>query len=96
MSLTKIRHWVLKNNPLSERRFIGSDLKGNLYFESPTNGSRGRRTIEYGNGFMHISKYDSNDIPVECQSWLRHTRKELPTLEEMQRNQRDAKTHVDQ
>ena len=79
---------LVKTNPFSNRKFVGKDLNGNMYYEEASQ-RRGRRTIEYFDGRNHVSQYETNDIPVEWQSWLRHTRVDFPSLEELKGNQHE-------
>ena len=73
--------------PWSKRIFKGYDLEGNMYFEEPsikrgTNFSR--RSIDYFDGRSSLSSYDPNIIPVQWQAWMRHTRGDAPTREELE------------
>jgi NADH:ubiquinone oxidoreductase subunit len=77
------------NTPWSTKQFIGYDLKGNMYFEEPMI-KRGinfpRRSVVYQDGRNHISQYDPESIPVQWQAWMRHTRQDPPTFEELERD----------
>ena len=73
------------NLPWSSKLFRGSDLNGNLYFEDTSVG-KGKRTISYADGRNHISQYDPHSIPIEWQAWLRHTRRDPPTIQELNSN----------
>jgi NADH:ubiquinone oxidoreductase subunit len=75
------------NLPWSSKRFQGSDLDGNYYFEDASVG-KGKRTIVYADGRNHISQYNPDSIPVEWQAWLRHTRNDPPTIQELGLNLR--------
>lgn len=70
------------------KAYKGSDLIGNMYFEAPSTaiGLSKKRTIEYSDGRNHISQYDPDTIPIEWQSWMRHTRKDPPTITELLTN----------
>jgi NADH dehydrogenase [ubiquinone] 1 alpha subcomplex assembly factor 2 len=75
------------NTRWSTKKFIGYDLQGNMYFEEPMI-KRGinfpRRSVTYEDGRNHISEYDPNSIPVQWQAWMRHTRPDPPTIQELQ------------
>ena len=45
-----------------------------------------KRTIIYADGRNHFFQYDPNDIPVQWQAWLRNTRPNPPTLEEIEQD----------
>jgi NADH dehydrogenase [ubiquinone] 1 alpha subcomplex assembly factor 2 len=70
------------NLPFKSKIYVAKDLQGNRYFEDGR-----RRIIEYQDGRNHPSQYYPDTIPLEFQAWLRHTRADAPTLEELQRNQ---------
>ncbi|KAF7344572.1 hypothetical protein MSAN_01939300 [Mycena sanguinolenta] len=67
--------------------YIGRDLQGNRYYESPSlvNDPRPRRSVKYS-GSQDMWKYvgGSKRLPVQWSSWLTHTRSEPPTMEELQ------------
>ncbi|KAF9192671.1 hypothetical protein BGZ51_005060 [Haplosporangium sp. Z 767] len=75
--------------PGGGRRLAGKDLDGNLYFEKPDpNGGRyPRRTVELANPELSEANYDDANIAVQWQSWLRNTRKDAPTMAEIQRDE---------
>ncbi|KAF9921114.1 hypothetical protein FBU30_008891 [Linnemannia zychae] len=75
--------------PGGGRRLAGKDLEGNLYFEKPDpNGGRyPRRTVELANPELSEANYDDANIAVQWQAWLRNTRKEPPTVAEIQRDE---------
>ncbi|TPX67055.1 hypothetical protein SpCBS45565_g04027 [Spizellomyces sp. 'palustris'] len=57
-----------------------------MYFEGPpmrAGTDRTRRTIEYFDGRTEFYDYDPELIPMQWQSWLRHSRDEPPTLAEL-------------
>ena len=75
------------NFPGKSNKFIGQDLQGNLYFEGPPvreGLSKSRRSIVYGDGRDAYSQYVPHSIPVQWQAWLRHTREQPPSLDELQ------------
>ncbi|CAG8568758.1 15776_t:CDS:2, partial [Acaulospora colombiana] len=59
------------------------DLSGNEYYEAVRviNG-RKKRTVEMKEE-RPLCEYDSDEVPVQWQSWLRHTRFDPPTIEEL-------------
>ncbi|KAF9113665.1 hypothetical protein BGX27_001082 [Mortierella sp. AM989] len=75
--------------PGGGRRLAGKDFEGNLYFEKPDpNGGRyPRRTVELADPKLSEANYDDANLPVQWQSWLRNTRKDAPTQEEIQRDE---------
>ncbi|KAF9133226.1 hypothetical protein BGX30_012387 [Mortierella sp. GBA39] len=75
--------------PGKGRHLAGKDFEGNLYFEKPDpNGGRyPRRTVELSNPELSEANYDDANISVQWQAWLRNTRKEPPTLAEIQRDE---------
>jgi NADH:ubiquinone oxidoreductase subunit len=86
------------NTPWSNKLFVGHDLQGNMYFEEPMI-KRGinfpRRSVIYQDGRNHLSQYDPDSIPVQWQAWMRHTRLDPPTLQELQLDlQRQAVTEL--
>ncbi|CAG8553584.1 843_t:CDS:2, partial [Scutellospora calospora] len=78
-----LKIWKQARLPWRQRVFVGSDLFGNEYYESrqPING-RKKRMVEPKEK-KSLSEYDSDSLPVQWQSWLRHTRFEPPTIEEI-------------
>lgn len=40
-----------------------------------------RRRIEYADGRNSFLDYQANDIPIQWQAWLRHTRPDAPSKE---------------
>ncbi|KAF9137496.1 hypothetical protein BG015_002698 [Linnemannia schmuckeri] len=75
--------------PGGGRQLAGKDFEGNLYFEKPDpNGGRyPRRTVELANPELSEANYDDANISVQWQAWLRNTRKDPPTLAEIQRDE---------
>ncbi|GAA5867298.1 hypothetical protein JCM8547_003153 [Rhodosporidiobolus lusitaniae] len=66
----------------------GTDLAGNNFFERPhpeyTDQWRwNKRYVEYAET-RPLSDYDFETIPVQWSSWLRRTRRDPPTLQELQ------------
>ncbi|CAG8433091.1 10720_t:CDS:2 [Diversispora eburnea] len=70
--------------PWRSRVFVGTDLSGNEYYESvtATNG-RTRRIVEMKEKKL-LSDYEEDALPVQWQSWLRHTRYDPPTIDEIE------------
>ncbi|KAJ2637590.1 hypothetical protein GGF40_002246 [Coemansia sp. RSA 1286] len=61
----------------------GLDLDGNLYFERHVRGaSRTRRHVVYKK-YLTVSEYSDDIIPVQWQAWMRHTREQPPTAQEL-------------
>lgn len=69
---------------------VGHDLAGNAYLELPSlSGSpdprHTRRSIQWKEK-KELGDYDQRSIPVQWGMWLRHTRREAPTIEELVRD----------
>lgn len=70
---------------LSTKKFQGYDLTGNMYFETNIKGGKAKRTVTYKDAKLnHHTSYNTESIPIQWQSWMRHTRPDAPTLEELQ------------
>ncbi|CBQ73500.1 related to Mimitin, mitochondrial precursor [Sporisorium reilianum SRZ2] len=72
------------------RYIVGHDLNGNAYLElPPLSGSldprHTRRSIQWKEK-RELGDYDQRSIPVQWVMWLRHTRRDAPSLEELQRD----------
>lgn len=66
---------------------VGQDLAGNSYLELPSlSGSldprHTRRSIQWKEK-KEMGDYDQRSIPVQWVMWLRHTRREAPSIEEL-------------
>ncbi|ODQ81539.1 hypothetical protein BABINDRAFT_159815 [Babjeviella inositovora NRRL Y-12698] len=74
---------ALRNVPWRTKFFIGYDLNGNTYWEWTNDGNflRMRRIKETVKERAFIA--DTFDTPPQWMQWLRHMRKEHPTLEEL-------------
>ncbi|PWZ03838.1 hypothetical protein BCV70DRAFT_24055 [Testicularia cyperi] len=69
------------------RYIVGQDLAGNSYVELPslsgsTDPRHTRRSILWKEK-RELGDYDQRSIPVQWIMWLRHTRREAPTIEEL-------------
>ncbi|KAJ3294704.1 hypothetical protein HDU79_010550 [Rhizoclosmatium sp. JEL0117] len=82
--------WLLmkkfRETPWRRNKLVGSDpSRSFLFFEGPPihGGSvaRSRRSVEYMNGRQE--DYSADDIPVQWMAWLRHTRVDPPSTEEI-------------
>ncbi|GAA5969903.1 hypothetical protein JCM8115_006023 [Rhodotorula mucilaginosa] len=78
LGLGKYRYWQ------------GTDLQGNNFFERPhpefpDEWRKNKRYVEYYET-KPLSDYNYQTIPVQWSSWLRRTRREPPTLEELQKD----------
>ncbi|CAG8721336.1 11193_t:CDS:2, partial [Acaulospora morrowiae] len=78
-----LKIWRQARLPWRSRMFIGIDLSGNEYYETveAING-RKKRMVEMKEE-KPLSEYNTDDVPVQWQSWLRHTRLDPPTIEEV-------------
>ncbi|KAG0222740.1 hypothetical protein BGW41_005865 [Actinomortierella wolfii] len=75
--------------PGQGRRLVGKDAAGNLYFErpDPNGGWNPRRTVELADPSLQYANYDEANLAVQWQAWLRNTRRDPPTIEEIQRDE---------
>lgn len=79
---------VAKALRLGKSKYIvGQDLAGNSYLELPSlSGSldprHTRRSIQWKEK-KEMGDYDQRSIPVQWVMWLRHTRREAPSIEEL-------------
>lgn len=69
---------------------VGEDLMGNSYLELPslsgsTDVRHTRRSIMWREK-RELGDYDQRSIPVQWTMWLRHTRRDAPSLEELERD----------
>lgn len=72
------------------RYIVGHDLVGNAYLELPSlSGSldprHTRRSIQWKEK-REMGDYDQRSIPVQWVMWLRHTRRDPPSIEELARD----------
>ncbi|KAI9506151.1 hypothetical protein BX070DRAFT_178909, partial [Coemansia spiralis] len=75
--------WKMLRLPWRNDILAGSDLDGNLYFERFVRGAyRARRRVVYSKN-LSVSDYKDDIIPVQWQAWMRHTRDEPPTTNEL-------------
>ncbi|GAA99181.1 uncharacterized protein L969DRAFT_102557 [Mixia osmundae IAM 14324] len=67
------------------RHYVGTDLQGNCYFEIPygLEYRKSRRTVKYAVD-KEWSDYQPNDMPPQWSAWLRRTRTDAPTMQELQ------------
>ncbi|KAH8879908.1 hypothetical protein GQ53DRAFT_737842 [Thozetella sp. PMI_491] len=75
--------WKALRLPWRKRFLIGLDLKGNTYWEfRDVRGAEGRwrRIVKYPRSTHH----GDVDVSPAWHQWLRHTRKEAPSIEEQQ------------
>ena len=69
---------------LTSKKFQGHDLNGNMYFETILKGQKSKRTVTYKDSKLnHHTLYNTESIPIQWQSWMRHTRQDPPTIEEL-------------
>ncbi|KAJ2779184.1 hypothetical protein H4R18_004163 [Coemansia javaensis] len=75
--------WRALRLPWRRDVLAGTDLGGNMYFEQlARRARRPRRHVLYRKD-ISLSEYSDRTIPVQWQAWLRHTRTQAPTLEEL-------------
>lgn len=72
----------MRTVPFRTKFFIGYDLDGNTYWEfhNPNNPYRPRRIVEYRENKGNWVDYE---MPPQWMQWLRFTRPNYPTLEEL-------------
>lgn len=76
----------LRNIPFRKKFFIGSDLKGNTYWEFSIDGSSRslRRIVQYATPGEHYNQTaSSQDLQPQCIMWLRKIRPDFPTIQEL-------------
>lgn len=78
------RYKARRDIPFRKQFFVGYDLHGNTYWEFTIDGNmqRLRRKLEPYKQLLFKSDYLSS-IPPQWLQWLRRTRDEVPTLEEL-------------
>ncbi|KAI9483594.1 MAG: hypothetical protein EXX96DRAFT_148818 [Benjaminiella poitrasii] len=71
--------------PWKKHALVGFDLQGNEYWDCPNPlGGRTKRWVQMIDGTEDdLTVFHQNKLPVQWQSWLRHTRNTPPTLEEL-------------
>ncbi|EPQ29541.1 uncharacterized protein PFL1_02760 [Pseudozyma flocculosa PF-1] len=72
------------------RHIVGYDLAGNAYLELPslhgsTDPRHTRRMIQWKEK-MHHGEYDQRSLPVQWTMWLRHTRRDPPSIHELEQD----------
>ncbi|KAJ2897194.1 hypothetical protein IWW38_001801 [Coemansia aciculifera] len=79
--------WKALRLPWRRDVLAGADLDGNLYFErSPQAGAqRTRRHVIYKRN-IDVAEYNDQIIPIQWQAWMRHTRSQPPTIQELLRD----------
>ncbi|SCV74017.1 BQ2448_6449 [Microbotryum intermedium] len=69
-----------------ERYFVGHDLEGNSFYErpgeDPKDWRQSKRTIEYV-VTRPLGDYQFSSMPAQWNGWLRKTRKDPPTIEDL-------------
>ena len=70
------------------RYIVGHDLAGNTYLELPsltgsTDPRHTRRMIQWKEN-KYAGDYDQRSLPVQWTMWLRHTRREAPSIQELE------------
>ena len=74
--------WKKLDLPWRRQKYVGTDLRGNLFFQAPSIGPsyKQKRFVVWKN---ENDAFTPDALDVLWQSWLRHTRNEPPTLEEI-------------
>ncbi|KAI8140554.1 hypothetical protein BJV82DRAFT_520125 [Fennellomyces sp. T-0311] len=80
--------------PWKRNVMVGWDLDGNEYWEMPNPnnpptvlGGRWKRWVQLKEHADDVGLFEENKLPVQWQGWLRHTRFEPVTIEELQNEQ---------
>ncbi|GAA5911194.1 uncharacterized protein JCM6883_001934 [Sporobolomyces salmoneus] len=73
-----------------DRFLVGTDLEGNAFYERPhpeypDEWRKNKRYVEY-RVTRYLSDYNFHTIPVQWSSWLRRTRREPPSLPELEKD----------
>ncbi|XP_060070398.1 NADH dehydrogenase [ubiquinone] 1 alpha subcomplex assembly factor 2-like [Ylistrum balloti] len=72
---------------LSKSNFIGEDHFGNKYYERIADEKRQKKGYRYVKSYDGQRKVNSElEIPTEWNAWLRNSRNNPPTIEEIERN----------
>ncbi|CAO1615057.1 unnamed protein product [Sympodiomycopsis kandeliae] len=77
---------------IGEGKYLkGTDLEGNSYFEYPSRHNdpdprKTRRVIKYKIKEEYYFDYDRSNLPIQWKMWLRHTRRDAPSLPELQQD----------
>ncbi|KAJ2253819.1 hypothetical protein GGI13_002495 [Coemansia sp. RSA 455] len=75
--------WKALRLPWRRDVLAGVDLDGNLYFErSVPSAQRTRRHVMYKKN-INVAEYNDQIIPIQWQAWMRHTRSQPPTIQEL-------------
>ncbi|ORZ16285.1 hypothetical protein BCR42DRAFT_414728 [Absidia repens] len=74
--------------PWKKNVLVGTDLDGNEYWEMPSPlGGRYKRWVQMKE-HDDYAVFNQNQLPVQWQAWLRHTRFEAPSIPELIQEQR--------
>ncbi|KAK9453714.1 hypothetical protein V1511DRAFT_512594 [Dipodascopsis uninucleata] len=78
--------WLSLKIPLRKRQFMGHDLDGNTFWEFSNANSpeRPRRIVQLKST---SGSYVDYKLPPQWSQWLRHVRRDPPTIEELQQEQ---------
>ncbi|KAI8098663.1 uncharacterized protein BX664DRAFT_381348 [Halteromyces radiatus] len=80
--------YKLNRFPWKKNVLVGTDLDGNEYWEMPSPlGGRYKRWVQMKE-HDDYAVFNQNQLPVQWQAWLRHTRTEAPSLQELVQEQR--------
>ncbi|XP_012943190.1 NADH dehydrogenase [ubiquinone] 1 alpha subcomplex assembly factor 2 [Aplysia californica] len=67
-------------------KFVGTDQFGNKYFEKEGDDAHNLRASRYIEERKDLDRFDTPEVPVEWDSWLRGRREHPPSPEEIERN----------
>ncbi|ORZ02271.1 hypothetical protein BCR43DRAFT_509456 [Syncephalastrum racemosum] len=75
--------------PWKKQALVGVDLNGNEYYDMPNPNHLGRwkRWVQMKEISDDHAVFQEDQLPVQWQAWLRHTRHEAPTIQELLREQ---------
>ncbi|GAA5829667.1 hypothetical protein JCM3766R1_001257 [Sporobolomyces carnicolor] len=73
-----------------DRYLVGTDLEGNAFYERPhpefpDEWRKNKRYVEY-RVTRYLSDYNFHTVPVQWSSWMRRTRRDPPTLTELEQD----------
>ncbi|WFC98022.1 hypothetical protein MYAM1_000743 [Malassezia yamatoensis] len=79
--------WISWTDSGRARYLVGKDLADNAYYEFPsasgsTDPRHTRRVIKWKVS-KHQSEYNPKDVPIQWDAWMRHTRQQPPSIQDL-------------